>query len=250
MTVIRGPDDPERRPREARPDSDRALNAVLKLNQIKKLSVDELKPIIRDALDDGEPRTFNRICVELWDRTADLLFGERPEEALWQLAEAGEVAFTREAPVYFRKAGGERRTINNDSNALETNNMSMYASLVENDVHATFIPGRCRCLDDEGNSWVLLAVNATVDAVSADFVRLQAYTLYTQGGGDVDRGDDPIELVVPVSTVTAMQAIDDDEDEDGGSEEEEEDDEEYEEDEDENEDEDEEAAAPRLRRVV
>lgn len=98
--MIRGPDDPERMPREAHPNGRQPDMAPHRT--IAKMDILRLKRIILNHLSDGEPRTFNRIGVELWDKTADLLGGTKIETALWDLCVEGSVAFTDHAPILFR----------------------------------------------------------------------------------------------------------------------------------------------------
>lgn len=52
-----------------------------------KTSVAEYRDWIVKLLEDGEPRTFNSICVELTGTTADVWFEKAPDEALWSLVE-------------------------------------------------------------------------------------------------------------------------------------------------------------------
>jgi len=56
-----------------------------------------------------QTKTLNRIGVELWDKTADILFCSQVEEVMWELVEEGILAFTMEAPVLFKRVTGERR---------------------------------------------------------------------------------------------------------------------------------------------
>lgn len=58
---------------------------------------------IEELLSDGRARTFNAICVELADKTADVLSDSNPEWALWHLVMGGSVAYTRGRPVLFRR---------------------------------------------------------------------------------------------------------------------------------------------------
>lgn len=58
---------------------------------------------IQKHLADGEPRTFNRICVELGDVTADVAFEKAPDHALWELVAQGAVEHTMTAPILFRR---------------------------------------------------------------------------------------------------------------------------------------------------
>src|SRR5688572_5332625 len=82
-TVLsRGPNDPERSPRLGGGRGDKAPHRTL-----RKGSLAVLREAIAAHLGDGEPRTFNRITVELLDLTADICFDELPEQALWSLVD-------------------------------------------------------------------------------------------------------------------------------------------------------------------
>lgn len=52
-------------------------------------------------MQDGKPRTFNRICVELTGATANVFFEKGPDVALWLLVERELLWWTAEAPIYF-----------------------------------------------------------------------------------------------------------------------------------------------------
>jgi len=64
---------------------------------------------LRQLLADSESRTFNRITVELYDVTADVVAFEAPDQALWLLVAGGEVEHTIEAPIKFRQREGAPR---------------------------------------------------------------------------------------------------------------------------------------------
>lgn len=103
--LIRSPEDPERR--ECAPSlggDGRTMDFLhpTHWSKVKKLSVEHCRTAILALLSDGVPRTFNRIGVELWDKTADILFGSNPETAIWSLVESGHVEHTMEAPVHWR----------------------------------------------------------------------------------------------------------------------------------------------------
>lgn len=57
-------------------------------------SVEEYKKKILKLMKDGEPRTFNCICVVLTGTTADVWFEKQPDIALWQLVEEKALAWT------------------------------------------------------------------------------------------------------------------------------------------------------------
>lgn len=103
--LIRAKDDPERSDPRALPEALRDRTARWR-GRIKSLPIDACKEAIAALLADGTPRTFNRIGVELWDKTADLLLDLPPELALWELVAEGRVEFTTKAPILFRRTGG------------------------------------------------------------------------------------------------------------------------------------------------
>ena len=100
ITLIRAPEDPERSPR-----GERKRDRVGWQHDLAKTTIKEWKEVILQHLSDGLARTFNRIGVELLDKTADTLLKLNPEEALWSLVAEGKVAHTLSAPIYFRATG-------------------------------------------------------------------------------------------------------------------------------------------------
>ena len=94
--LIRHEADPTRssRPRGGR--DDRAPHRTLNRKTSR-----ELERQILELLSDGEPRTFNRIAVELWDVSTDIAFGTAPDEALWRLVDSA-IEHTLQAPIFFR----------------------------------------------------------------------------------------------------------------------------------------------------
>jgi len=58
---------------------------------------------IAKHMEDGVPRTFNRIAVELLDKTADVVSTTPFLDGLWLLVEKQVLEYTPRAPVYFRK---------------------------------------------------------------------------------------------------------------------------------------------------
>lgn len=98
--MIMAPEDPERRPRPPGGQEDRAPHLTF-----AKMNVAELRRAIWEHLADWEPRTLNRIGVELWDKTGSIIGGTNVEVALWDLVLAGRVEFTTVAPIYFRRCG-------------------------------------------------------------------------------------------------------------------------------------------------
>lgn len=69
------------------------------------MEVPELKKVLYAHLHDGVPRTLNRMGVELWDKTGDIIGGTKVEAALWELCLEGNVAFSLETPILFRALG-------------------------------------------------------------------------------------------------------------------------------------------------
>lgn len=101
--AIRHPDDPSRR------DRARSLGGMtgseeklLRLKDLKKATPEEWRRRIVAHMADGEPRTFNRIGVELVDTTADNLIQSSAEDGLWLAVAAGELEHTLRAPILFR----------------------------------------------------------------------------------------------------------------------------------------------------
>ena len=102
--IIRGADDPDRIDRaRSLGGTTRGDAKVASLAQLRKRGVAELGAEILQLLDDGRVRTFNRIAVELWDKTADLVFHEAPDHALWALVSSGDIEHTISAPILFRR---------------------------------------------------------------------------------------------------------------------------------------------------
>jgi len=74
--MIRSPEDPERRPRPAGGQKDRAPHPTL-----AKTTVASWRPHILALLEREGPMTFNALSVLLIDKTADITGGTRLEEA-------------------------------------------------------------------------------------------------------------------------------------------------------------------------
>jgi hypothetical protein len=104
LHLVRGRDDPERSPRPAGGYVDRSPHLKL-----RKTDAADWRAQIVAQLTDGVPRTFNRIGVELLDKTADVLFGSPVEDALWSLVADGLLEHTLKAPVLFRLRGRNDR---------------------------------------------------------------------------------------------------------------------------------------------
>jgi hypothetical protein len=103
--IIRAPGDPARTDIRKLPRELRDLTAEWR-KALKASSVADWKRAIWTLLSDGVPRTFNRIAVELADKTADLLIDLPPDRALWALVAEGRVEHTMEAPILFRTRAG------------------------------------------------------------------------------------------------------------------------------------------------
>jgi hypothetical protein len=103
--IIRAPDDPERSDIRKLPEALRDREATWR-RRLKTSSVKDWKSAIWTLLSDGQPRTFNRIGVELVDKTADLLIDLPPDRALWALVAEGRVEHTMGAPILFRARVG------------------------------------------------------------------------------------------------------------------------------------------------
>ena len=100
--MIRSPYDPERKPRGTHgTGKDAAMRWRRDLKGHPRLWGVRLAV----HLQDGVPRTLNRIGVEMVDFTADIISGTALGEALWALVEAGEVEHTAQAPILFRWLG-------------------------------------------------------------------------------------------------------------------------------------------------
>ncbi len=66
---------------------------------------EEWAPRIDELLADGEPRTFNAICVQLVGTTADVMVDTAIDVALWALVERNRVAWAcEEGAVFFLRA--------------------------------------------------------------------------------------------------------------------------------------------------
>lgn len=97
LIMIRGPNDPERRP--GRQDD------VFPHHTLAKMKFEDIRDRILSHLMDGEPRTLNRIGVELWDKTSDITGMTQVEEALWVLVEDYKLEHTMSTPILFRVRG-------------------------------------------------------------------------------------------------------------------------------------------------
>lgn len=94
--LIRHPKDPRRSPR---PPGGRAERAPHR--RLGAMDTDDLARQLLGLLADGVPRTFNRLAVELWDVTADVVFETAADRALWRLV-GPVLEHSLVAPVLFR----------------------------------------------------------------------------------------------------------------------------------------------------
>jgi hypothetical protein len=104
LHLARSPYDPERTPRHLRKVRDTGAQWA---RSMKKENIEVFRKDILELLSDGQPRTFNRIGVELYDKTADALYKKPVEDALWGLAAEGKVSFTPDAPILWFLEGAE-----------------------------------------------------------------------------------------------------------------------------------------------
>ncbi len=99
--MVRAPGDPERRTREARHAAMGVAASAVEWKSLAKVSVSAWAGRFRALLADGRPRTYNALCVEAADATADVA-PDNAEAALWAMKSAGEVEHTIDAPVLWR----------------------------------------------------------------------------------------------------------------------------------------------------
>lgn len=96
--LVRAKDDPEeRKARGQQPGRD-----VTPHKTLQKTSAAEWRRRLLEHMADGQPRTFNRLCVEMTGHTADVCFQLGPDLALWQLVADGLAEHTIDLPVVFR----------------------------------------------------------------------------------------------------------------------------------------------------
>ena len=103
--IIRGADDPERETREEMKARGAGAGlAVLELNKIMKSETPELwaDRLVEYLQQDGKPRTFNRLGVELVGKTADALMASNLQRGLVLAVADGRLACTIAAPILFR----------------------------------------------------------------------------------------------------------------------------------------------------
>lgn len=99
--IVRAPDDPERKPREERRGKEMEWRTACNDDR-----TEQWEEAILTHLSDGEPRTFNRMLVEMCDMTADVAFEKAPDKALWHLVDTYRLEFRNEAPILFRRPPG------------------------------------------------------------------------------------------------------------------------------------------------
>lgn len=97
--LMRAPDDPDKLD-APRGGGKRDPIAWRKCNQT---TAAEWSRRIVALLDDGRPRTFNAICLELVARTADVMFEQTLDRGLWLAVGRGDVEHTMDAPILFRR---------------------------------------------------------------------------------------------------------------------------------------------------
>lgn len=100
--LIRGSEDPERTPRREAGDHLRDTLSLWRRRLMKDSAETWAERILAYLSADELPRTFNRIAVEMIDKTADIVHGSPFEDGLWLLVERKQVEHTIAAPVYFR----------------------------------------------------------------------------------------------------------------------------------------------------
>lgn len=98
LVLVMAPEDPERSPRAK--GSDKAPHLT-----VAKTTAEAWADRIETHMADGVERTFNRITIELLDKTASVVGGTTVEAGLWLLVERGVLEYTPTIPVYFRKVG-------------------------------------------------------------------------------------------------------------------------------------------------
>ncbi len=99
--MIRSPSDPERSPR-AKMGTEGSDPNSLRRKALKKDPPELWAARIFEHLADGKPRTFNRIAIELVDRTADIVSDTALDAGLWLLVAQKKIEHTMQAPILFR----------------------------------------------------------------------------------------------------------------------------------------------------
>ncbi len=101
--LIRAEDDPrdDDRPR-GRAAREAGYDRFGNLRAVRKADVDQLAARIVELLEDGRPRTAHRIMVDAFGVSADAVFDDAPDQALWRLVDECRVEHTAYAPILFR----------------------------------------------------------------------------------------------------------------------------------------------------
>ena len=99
LHLVRSPSDPTRLSREGRKGRECAWK-----HDLRKSSKGRWLAGMQELLSDGQPRTFNRIVLELssYEYAADVAFGTVADDALWELVGAEALEHTLATPVLFR----------------------------------------------------------------------------------------------------------------------------------------------------
>lgn len=103
VIAVRADDDPERETR-AQAHARVGVERTTEWKKHAKKPASFWADRICEHLADGVPRTFNRICLELTLKTADVLFCKSPHEGLALAIADGRLACTLHAPVYIKLA--------------------------------------------------------------------------------------------------------------------------------------------------
>ena len=114
LHLVRAPGDPERRPRPAGGLAERAPH-----RKLGRTPAAQWEPVLLAGLADGVPRTFNRLGVELFDLTADVICTTPVDTALWNLVNRGLVEHTMELPIFFRRREGAEISVDEPPRSAE-----------------------------------------------------------------------------------------------------------------------------------
>jgi hypothetical protein len=96
LHLVRAIDDPDRAPRPKGGYADRSPHHTL-----AKTDLNDWRLLIPELMDDGVPRTFNRMSLELIGLTADITHSSPIETALWELVAEGCLMSSSRVPMYF-----------------------------------------------------------------------------------------------------------------------------------------------------
>ena len=114
LHMVRATDDPERSPR-AKMGTKGSDPTREYAKRLRKDTPRHWAERIAEHIADGKARTYNRICVEMLDKTADVLHDTPFDDAIWLLVEEKRVEHTCEIPILFRLV--KRAEV--DANALK-----------------------------------------------------------------------------------------------------------------------------------